>query len=240
MIRRASVAALVGTAFLMGSTAAEAAPPTLVAVGPVKRHASASWALAPGAITWYIEVSRSTGVDEDGYFLNPVESEGLDDSQTSWRSFDPLRAGTYYVHVSSHDAACYWAGTCPYFEWSQIQPLVIPAPPPEPAWYQARLSSIHPGAVPQGFTYRGDTLRASFRNATARAGERRPYKVCVQKNQRRSCVRKTMTGRAWSSWRVRMLGSWVGFENGRYTRRVRLTWHVGGERVQTRTIRVYE
>jgi len=142
--------------------------------------------------------------------------------------FDAVAGAAYAIAVDGYDAE---TGDFP-LRWR--------AYPPPPPRYEARVRSIHPGAVPGGFTYYGDTVRASFRKANGQAGQTRGYKVCVKKNRRFACVRKTARGRAWSSWNVRMFGSWVGYVDGRYVRRVRFTWYVNGRRVRTATIGVYE
>jgi hypothetical protein len=104
--------------------------------------------------------------------------------------------------------------------------------------YRARLRSAHALVAPAGYTYRGDSVRASIRAASARPGLRQRYRVCVRRDRRVACVRRAIRGSAWNTWTVRMLGSWVGYENGRYTGRVRFDWYVNGRRVASKTIRV--
>jgi hypothetical protein len=61
----------------------------------------------------------------------------LEETQTTWLDSDQLPPGTYYVHVSGFDEACYYAGRCPVREWSQILPLVVPANK------RPRLAAVH-------------------------------------------------------------------------------------------------
>jgi hypothetical protein len=69
----------------------------------------------------------------------------------------------------------------------RMRPPGAPPPRPKPAGrYQATVRSIHPGAVVErsrNWTYRGDTVRVAFRNATAVTGERQRYTVCYTRNR---------------------------------------------------------
>jgi Host cell surface-exposed lipoprotein len=55
-----------------------------------------------------------------------------------------------------------------------------PQATPQPR-YEASVRSIHPGAIrdrSRNWTYRGDTVRVAFRNATARPSNSQLYRVC--------------------------------------------------------------
>lgn len=109
--------------------------------------------------------------------------------------------------------------------------------------YQATIRSIHLGAIrdrSRNWTYLGDTVRVSFRNASARAGARKSYKVCYTRNRRRSCRNRALRGRAWDAWRLRIMPPWAGYVNGRYRRYVGFTWRVSGRIVARKRIWIYE
>jgi hypothetical protein len=90
-----------------------------------------------------------------------------------------------------------------------------PAPRPEPAARnQATVRSIHPGAVGErsrNWTYRGDTVRVAFCNATAVTGERQRYTACYTRNRSLASRARTLRGRAWDAWRLRIMSPWAGF-----------------------------
>lgn len=106
--------------------AAKAAPPTLLSVGETKRHAQATWSLAPGAEAQVLEIATSPEAGSDGYFFseNVKRFELLEAGQTEWLDSDTLDVGTYYVHVSSYDPSCGYI-TCPGREWSNVLVLRI-------------------------------------------------------------------------------------------------------------------
>jgi hypothetical protein len=121
-----------------------------------------------------------------------------------------------------------------------------PPPPPPPAprpRYQASVRSIHPGAIrdrSRNWTYRGDTVRVAFRNAAARPSDGRGYRVCYTKNRRLACRNRTILGRSWDAWRLRIVPPWAGFVNGRYRRYVEFTWRIDRRIVARKRIWVYE
>ena len=143
------VCALSGLAFAGQATAA---PPVLTSVGHVQRHPQATWSLPPGVQSRVAEVATSPATSTDGYFFfeNVKAFSTLEDAQTTWIYNLQLDPGTYYVHVAGYDEPCVLAGQCPFREFSQIQPLVIEAPPPPPPprpRYEATVRSTHPGAI---------------------------------------------------------------------------------------------
>lgn len=114
----------------------------------------------------------------------------------------------------------------------------LPAPMPR---YQASVRSTHPGAVRgPNWTYRGDTVRVAFRNAAARATDRRRYTVCYTKNRVLACRKRRVVGRSWDAWRLRIMPPWAGYVNGRYRRYVEFTWRVDGRIVARKRIFVWE
>jgi hypothetical protein len=103
-----------------------AAPPTLGTVTQAAGKVTAAWTLPAGGQVWTVEVSRSSGVDSDGYFDadDVVDNDVFVDSRTTWTSDEVLAAGTYYVHVSGWDRNC---ATCPIPEWSSVRTVTVPA-----------------------------------------------------------------------------------------------------------------
>ncbi len=96
--------------------------PELSSLARVGQRLKASWALAAGVQVSTIEVAKNSAVDSDGSFSDTVDFDFLaDDTSTSWTS-DPLKPGTYYVHVSGHNANC---SLCPYGSWSTVQTIKI-------------------------------------------------------------------------------------------------------------------
>jgi hypothetical protein len=105
--------------------------------------------------------------------------------------------------------------------------------------YRAKLRSAHPRAVQPGYTYRGDTVVASFRDLNLATGKTRRYRVCYRHNRKSVCVRKTLTGSAWSRWHVYVGAKWSGWVNGTYVGYIPFSWRVAGVLVAKRRIRVY-
>ena len=198
-----------GPTLLFASPAA-AAPPVLVSVSDVNRHPAATWTLPPGVTSRVAEVATSPATSTDGYFFseNVKAFDVLQPTQTNWVYNSQLDPGTYYVHIGGLDEPCYYAGQCPVREFTQVATLVIEAPPPPPPRprYQASVSSTHPHAIPlRGhWTYSGDTVSVRFRNATARASDARVYRVCYTYRRSLVCRSRTLAGRRWDSWRLRV------------------------------------
>ena len=121
---------------------AVAAPPTLLTVGHVNRHPTATWSLPPGVESRVVEVATSPAAASDGYFFfeNVVAFDVPEPSQTSWVYGFQLDPGTYYVHVAGYDPACAYE-PCPGREWSNMMTLVIPRPPPPPPNDRPRIVS---------------------------------------------------------------------------------------------------
>ena len=111
-----------------------AKPPTLLTVGSVDRHPTATWSLPFGVEATVAEVAKSPATSSDGYFFaeNRVAFDILEATQTSWTDNSQLAPGTYYVHIGGLDRPCFFANQCPVREFSQIMTLVIAAPTPVP------------------------------------------------------------------------------------------------------------
>jgi hypothetical protein len=215
-------------AFAQGAFAA----PTLVSAGQTARHQPrATWTLPPGECATEVEFDRTpVAQDESGYWYSEIGA-GLPCSATSWvgRSYR-LRPGRWYAHVASttNDPA-------QTAMFSNVISFRVPYWPDR----EFALSSSQPESLPHGYTYRGDTVRASFRDLNARGRSIR-YRVCHRRNFRNVCVRKRTRGARWSTWRVYIGPFWAGFNNGRYTRRVVFRWYVGVRFVKSRALVVYE
>ena len=130
----------VGLALAVGlcaAVSAQAAPPTLVSAGHASRHLVAKWTLPPGVDADEVEYSHSPATSSDGSFSRLVDTEVLDDDQTSWRSDEVVSPGIYYVHVSGMDIEC---DNCAIEEWSNAIKVVVPVPIPRPGRYRGRTS----------------------------------------------------------------------------------------------------
>lgn len=117
-------------AALVVPKAALSAPPTLVAVGHLKQHLTASWRLPPGVESQLIEIATDPALATDGSFVfeNIVLEDLVEAGQTSYTSIERrLKTGvTYYVHVSGIDWPCFFVFACPVREWSNVLTLRIP------------------------------------------------------------------------------------------------------------------
>lgn len=104
---------------------------------------------------------------------------------------------------------------------------------------EAMVKSVHPEAIldpRRNWTYLGDTVRVSFRDAALPKGQTHTYRSCYQRGGRVACRTRTLRGSAWDSWRLRVAGPWVPCR----TRGVRFWWIVDGRTVAARRIWVYE
>lgn len=128
MKRLVVVVALAGA--LVVPTAAQAAPPTLVAVGHAKQYLTARWTLPSGVESQLIEIATDPGLSTDGAFLGEhlVHFELLEAGQTSYTATERrLKTGvTYYVHMNAIDWPCFFVFACPVREWSNVLTLRIP------------------------------------------------------------------------------------------------------------------
>jgi hypothetical protein len=243
---------LAGATFVTASPAL-AAPPILSSVRHVDRHPAATWTLPPGVTSQVAEVATSPATSTDGYFFNEnVKAfDVLQPAQTNWVYNFQLDPGVYYLHIAGLDEPCFFAGLCPVREFTQIATLVIeasppppPPPPPPPAprpRYEASVRSIHPGAIrlSGNWTYLGDTVRARFRNARARPGDGQRYRLCYTHSRRLVCRNRTILGRSWDAWRLRITPSLAGYRAGRVRRYLEFTWRVDRRTVAQKRIRIF-
>jgi hypothetical protein len=243
---RSLTVTLVAVSLLVGEPA-EAAPPALVSVGHLRGHPSATWTLPPGVQPQTVEVATEPFVASDGSFFTEYVKD-LDlvsdqPSKTTWLSAQKLDPGRYYIHVSGLDEPCFYAGQCPVREWSNVLTLEIPRLIPK-SRYEASVVSTHPNAIrvpgSRKWTYRGDTIAISFRNSTAFAGTHQPYRVCWTGRFGQRCRSRSLFGRTRDTWRMRLLGNWVGYRGKRYVRYIEVSWRVGSRDVARRRIWVYE
>ena len=87
---------------------AAATPPVLtsVTVGLNENHPSSTWTLPAGVTSQFIQVSRSSEVNEDGYFTTLETFNPLDKTQTTFLDRFDYANGVYYLHVAGHDQKC--------------------------------------------------------------------------------------------------------------------------------------
>jgi hypothetical protein len=109
-------------------------PPTLVSAGSSSRFLTATWTLAPGAASGFIEAGTSPLTDLAGFFFDAdtVLFAELDPGQTTYRSTVQLAPRVYYVHVSAYNPNQCAFGVCDDVFSSAVQVNVPPDPPPPP------------------------------------------------------------------------------------------------------------
>jgi len=96
--------------------------PEISTLKKVGQRLKATWALSGGVVPTGIEVARKPQVGSDGSFPDAVDYGFFsDEASTSWTS-EVLKPGTYYVHVSGNNSACW---RCPYESWSSVQTVKI-------------------------------------------------------------------------------------------------------------------
>jgi hypothetical protein len=116
----------------------------------------------------------------------------------------------------------------------------MPKPLPR---YQGTVRTLHPRAIrdrSRNWTYRGDTVRVAFRNVTALSGNTRRYTICYTRNRSLACRSRTLRGRSWDAWKLRITPPWAGYVRGRYRHFVEFTWRVSGRIVVRKRIWIYE
>lgn len=161
---------VVAAASLVWAAPAQAAPPTLLSVGHVKRHPQATWSLAPGAEARVVEVATSPEAGSDGYFFseNVKAFDTLESTQTHWLDSTALDTGTYYVHVATYDPSCGY-DTCPGREWSNILVLRIVNRRPTISRMRVRFRSGYEIEAVVSFTYCDDSDETATTLAVERA-----------------------------------------------------------------------
>jgi hypothetical protein len=110
---------------MLASPASALGPPTILAVGQVQHHVTASWALPAGSVSRGVEISDSPSVASDGaFFSDHVKSaDSITELQTAYTSTGVLDPGTYYIHVAAYVPNC---DLCPNSEWSAPVTIIIP------------------------------------------------------------------------------------------------------------------
>jgi hypothetical protein len=121
-----------------------ACPPILqsVTVAPKQNHPTSTWTLPAGVTSQFMQTSRSSDVDEDGYFHQKdlVTFNTLAPSQTVFTDQHEFPEGLFYVHVAGHDKRCV-TGVCEPIEFSDVMTFeVTDLPPPPPPATGASLS----------------------------------------------------------------------------------------------------
>ena len=60
------------------------------------------------------------------------------------------------------------------------------------------------------------------------------------RNRSLACRRRTLPGRRWDAWKLRIRRPWAGYVGGRYRRYVEFTWRISGRAVVRKRIWIYE
>lgn len=231
MKKRLCVAILAAAVCVAIPGAAKAAPPVLqgVSFDQATKVLTVTWSLPPGVESRVLEANTNPALDSEGYFLfgahdgyygSNIIFELPDSGATTWlHSYPGLPPGHYYVHVGGFDNTC---DSCAFREWTTLGTFDVSAPPPPPR-YQASVRTTHPRWFPPGnWTSGGDTLRVRFRNANALATDRRSYRVCYTYHRRLACRSRTIVGRSWDSWRLRVRPAMAASGRGY----IEFTWRV--------------
>jgi hypothetical protein len=123
-IRSASlVTALWLAALALSPALASSCPPVLrsVTLEPGENHPTSTWGLPAQVRSEFIQTSRSSEVDQNGYFRqrNVVTFNTLTAAQNTFTDLFEFTPGVYYVHVAGHDSRCNGAN-CGFFEFSDV------------------------------------------------------------------------------------------------------------------------
>jgi hypothetical protein len=118
---------LVVVALALWPALAVADPPVLklVTLEPNQNHPTTTWALPAGVTSQFVQTSRSSDVDENGYFTSVQTFNTLDRTQTSFFDEYEFSNGVYYVHVAGHDQKCK-GGVCPPIQFSEVMSFQVP------------------------------------------------------------------------------------------------------------------
>ena len=149
-------------ALALWPTLAAATPPVLtsVVVAQNENHPLSTWTLPAGVSSQFIQVSRSSEVNEDDYFTTLETFSPVAKTQTTLLDEFEYADGVYYLHVAGHDQKCTGEATCSPIEFSQVMSFQVPGigsgpggtlPPtgggPGPGQGQALPDAhVHPGA----------------------------------------------------------------------------------------------
>jgi hypothetical protein len=121
-------AALSLVALALWPALAAATPPglTSVVVALNENHPSSTWTLPAGVSSQFIQVSRSSEVNEDGYFTSLETFTPLAKTQTTLLDEFEYANGVYYLHVAGHDEKCKGESTCPPIQFTQVMSFQVP------------------------------------------------------------------------------------------------------------------
>jgi hypothetical protein len=110
---------------------AAACPPVLqsVTVEPNGNHPTSTWTLPGSTVTsQFVQTSRSSDVNEDGYFTSVLNFNPVEPAQTTLLDQFNFEPGTYYLHVAGHDKRC-TKGLCQPIEFSDVMSFDVAAAP---------------------------------------------------------------------------------------------------------------
>jgi hypothetical protein len=108
---------------------AAACPPVLQSVTVAGNHPTSTWTLPATSVTsQFVQTSRSSEVNEDGYFTTLVNFNPLAPSQTTLTDNFNFEPGTYYLHVAGNDKRCR-GGVCAPIEFSDVMSFDVAAAP---------------------------------------------------------------------------------------------------------------
>lgn len=116
-------------ALALSPNLAAATPPVLtsVTVGLNENHPSSTWTLPAGVTSQFIQVSRSSEVNEDRYFTTLETFNPLAKTQTTFFDEFAYGNGVYYLHVAGHDRKCTGgASGCQPVEFSEVMSFQVP------------------------------------------------------------------------------------------------------------------
>lgn len=115
-------------ALALWPTLASATPPVLtsVVVAQNENHPLSTWTLPAGVSSQFIQVSRSSEVNEDDYFTTLETFNTLTKTQTSFLDEFEYADGVYYLHVAGHDQKCTGDATCSPIEFTQVMSFQVP------------------------------------------------------------------------------------------------------------------
>jgi hypothetical protein len=107
---------------------AVADPPVLtsVIVAPNENHPLSTWTLPAGVTSQFIQVSRSSEVNPDGYFTTLETFNTLGPDQTTFLDEFEFADGVHYVHVAGHDKKCTRESVCPPIQFSDVMTFQVP------------------------------------------------------------------------------------------------------------------
>ena len=91
-----------------------------------ENHPLSTWTLPAGVSSQFIQVSRSSEVNEDDYFTTLETFSPLAKTQTTFLDEFEYADGVYYLHVAGHDQKCRGESTCSPIQFSQVMSFQVP------------------------------------------------------------------------------------------------------------------